>query len=180
MRHSRRASPIFSPGLKYFRNLCLHEKRNVPGDFAQRARQQAESSAHLADVVALGMPRKIGFRQPQLLRQRFSNAGPPLSERSKGADGASKLNYNRALRCRLQPLLMAAKGGEPASHFQSQGNRRTFLQPGAAGQDSIGILVDQLDQKAIELLKIVANELRASRICNTKAVSRTSWLVAPK
>ena len=112
LRHgARRAAPLVER-LVDLGHLGLHQELHVHRDLAERAGDEAEEAADLADAVAHGVPGDLRLAEAELVHQRRLHLEAVGAERSQRADRAAELADQHAWTQLRQPLAMALHGGE--------------------------------------------------------------------
>ena len=133
-------------------SVCI-EERDVAGDLAERADEQAERGRDLRDAVALRMPGHVGEREPEIRGERGCDSQPVLTERRQRPRGAAELQRKHARAQLADPRAVPLDGAQPTRRLQSEGDRSRLLQPGPAGEDGALVVPGERSEHAREPLR---------------------------
>ncbi len=152
-------------------------------ELGQRTREICQAlatiSTRLSRCVCQG---NFGFSQFQHVAPvSAATARPALPSAASVPTAPPNCRTSARCRCSIRARCRCAKRSKRTRQLQSQGRRRSRLQPGSARQHRLPMRAHLARERAVQtVLMRCSSSFRPSRICSTSAVSSTSWLVAPR
>ena len=70
VRHCRRTAAPCRGRLERFADFGLHQERHIARQLAQRADEETQRRGDFGDAIAMRMPRHVGKREVEFVRQR--------------------------------------------------------------------------------------------------------------
>ena len=180
VRHGRGAALALGGGLERLADFALHQEQHVGGDLCGRAGETGQRSGDVEDAAAVGVPGDRRLLQLQAARRgRLPHGEALVAEGGERSGRTAELQGEAVALDAAEALGGGGEAGQPGRGGIAEGDRQRLLHQRAARHERGPVIAGQRGerlQRPARSARIATNAWRAQSM---KAVSITSWLVAP-